>query len=50
MVAAVHFFAEVWVFEGVSVGDVYMLAWSEFVELVRSEWIVVDEGSELDWH
>ena len=50
MVVAVHFLAEVWVFKGVGVGDVCMLPWSEFVELVRSEWIVADEGNELDWH
>ena len=50
MVAAIHLFAEVWMFEGMGVSDVYMLPWSEFMELVRSEWIVADEGSELDWH
>ena len=50
MVPAVRFFAEVRVLEGVGIGNMCMLSWSEFVELVCSEWIVVDEGSELDWH
>ena len=50
MVIAVHLLAEVRVFEGVGVDDVHLLPWSEFVELVCSEQIVADEGSELDWH
>ena len=50
MVVAIHLLAEVRMFEDVDVGDVCMLPWSEFVELVHSEWIVADEGSELDWH
>ena len=48
MVIAVHLFAEVRMFEGVGVGNVCSLPWSEFVELVCSEQIVADEGSELD--